>query len=218
VLEHMMFTELFDKLYFPPIDYPSQVLECGYGCGSWAVTMAQVFAESEVCLLLFSPVCSGADFIQQVTAIDVFPADLPDEPDNLEREIWNLNDPLTPTYRSHHYDLVHSRCVGPGIKKDRWRGYIRDLARLCSRGGWVQCAEWYYNIQSDSGRLNEQHYIYKWGEAYRSAMESDRDPRVGRTLASRLREAGLTNVDERSFRVPIGDWPTGEFDMLTSST
>jgi hypothetical protein len=117
---------------------------------------------------------------------------------------------MTPTYRANHYDLVHSRCVGPGIHKDRWRSYVRDLARLAKRGGYVQCVEWYYNVQSDSGRLKEENYIYKWGDAYRSAMQTDRDPRIGRTLTDKMRDAGLTDVQSRSFRVPIGDWSDGE--------
>jgi hypothetical protein len=127
----------------------------------------------------------------------------------MECEIWNLNEPLRPTYKSSHYDLIHSRCVGPGIHKDRWRGYIGDMARLLKHGGWLQCAEFYYNIQSDSGRLTEQHALYQWGHGYRATMESDRDPRVGRTLGDKLRHAGLVDMHTQTFQVPIGDWPTG---------
>src|ERR1700712_5027166 len=128
----------------------------------------------------------------------------------MDCEIWNLNDPLRPTYRSNYYDLIHSRCVGPGINKDRWRGYIADIVRLLRRGGWVQCAEFYYNIQSDSGRLTESHALYRWGQGYRAAMERDRDPRIGRTLSDKMRQAGLSDVSSRTFHIPIGDWPTGE--------
>jgi hypothetical protein len=145
-----------------------------------------------------------------VTAIDIWPADLPDEPDNLECEIWNLNDPLIPTYKTNHYDLIHSRCVGPGIKKDRWRSYVRELARLLKRDGWLQLAEYYYIIQSDSGRLTDDHALQQWGQAYRGAMERDRDPRIGRSLVDKMRSAGLHDVHSRTIHVPIGDWPTGE--------
>jgi hypothetical protein len=123
--------------------------------------------------------------------------------------VWNLNEPLIPTYRAGHYDLVHSRCVAPGIRKGRWPEYIRELRRLLKHGGWVQCAEFYYNVQSDSGRLTEHHELYRWGQAYRSAMDSDRDPRVGRSLGEKLNHAGFTDVHTRTFRIPIGDWHTG---------
>lgn len=147
----------------------------------------------------------------KVTAIDIYPAELPDEqPDNLDFEVWNLNDPLVPTYRSNHYDLIHSRLVAPGIKKTRWRSYIRDLARLLKRGGWVQVVEFYYIIQSDSGMLTDEHALQRWGTAYRAAMEQERDPRIGRNIRDLLRDAGLVDVNERSYRMPIGDWPDGK--------
>lgn len=142
--------------------------------------------------------------------MDIYPAELPDEPDNLECEIWNLNHRLTDAYGRDTYDLVHSRCVAPGIEKDRWSGYIRDLARVTARGGWVQCAEFYYNIQSDSGRLEEHDSLYQWGKLYREAIEIDRDPRVGRVLGDKMRRAGLHDVHTRTFNIPIGGWPTGE--------
>jgi len=126
-----------------------------------------------------------------------------------------LNEPLTSTYRSNSFDLIHSRCVGPGIKKSRWSSYIRDLARLLRRGGWVQMVEYYYNIQSDSGRLTDNHAMHRWGVTYRRTMEYiDRDPRIGRSLADKLRNAGLHDVHARTFQMPIGPWPTGEYDII----
>lgn len=133
-------------------------------------------------------------------------------PDNLEISFWDLNDRLTETFERETFDLIHSRCVGPGIKKDRWNGYIRDIARLLRRGGWVQMAEYYYHIQSDNGRLTEEHSIYKWAQTYRAVMEHylDRDPRVGRSLAEKLERAGLRDIHARAFQIPIGSWSTGE--------
>jgi hypothetical protein len=50
----------------------------------------------------------------------------------------------------------------------------------------------------------------KWGHAYRSAMETDRNPRIGVVLADKMRDAGLTDIQSQSFRVPIGDWSSGK--------
>ncbi|KAF2665681.1 S-adenosyl-L-methionine-dependent methyltransferase [Microthyrium microscopicum] len=190
VLEARILLEVFqNRLFLVPLEYPRQVLECGYGRGAWATQMALVYE------------C-------QVTAIDIYPAELSEEPENLVREIWNLNDRLLPTYRAGQYDLVHSRCVGLGIKKSRWRTYVRDLGQLTRRGGYVQLAEFYYNIQSDNGRLTENHAIYKWGVAFRTALDVDKDPRAYRNFERYLRDAGLTNVQTMSVHIPIGDWST----------
>ncbi|KAF2091998.1 S-adenosyl-L-methionine-dependent methyltransferase [Saccharata proteae CBS 121410] len=190
--QHDILRYLFDgRLFFPPISYPTKVLECGYGRGNWALEMAQTYTQSEV------------------TAIDLYPAELPDDqPDNLECEAWDLNQTLTPTYAPNYYDLVHSRFVGPGIKKDRWRGYLRDMARLLKRGGWVQMTEFYYIIQSDSGMLTDEHALTQWSNGYRYTMESDTDPRAGRNLGQMMRNAGLVDVQEIAYRLPIGGWST----------
>ncbi|KAE9992532.1 hypothetical protein EG327_008669 [Venturia inaequalis] len=189
-LQHQMFFELIGrKLFLPPVEYPMRILDCGAGFGNWACAMAEYFESS------------------QVTAIDIYPAVLPESSDNLEQQIWNLNDTLAGTYERDYYDLIHSRCVGPGITRSRWRNYVRDLSRLLCRNGWLQVAEYYYNIQSDNGRLTENHALHKWGTLYRGAQEAlGRDPRAARNLKQQLVGAGLHDVREQVFRVPIGGW------------
>ncbi|OMP88818.1 hypothetical protein BK809_0005539, partial [Diplodia seriata] len=193
--QHQILRYLFEgRLFFPPIQRPTKILDCGYGRGNWALEMAQTYPDSEV------------------TAIDVYPTnELPDDqPDNLEIEAWDLNQTLTPTYKPNEYDLIHSRLVAPGIKRDRWPRYIRDIVRLLKRGGWVQMAEFYYIIQSDSGLLTDEHALMQWSNGYRHTMEQDRDPRAGRHLGQLMRTAGLSDVQEVTYRMPIGGWPTGK--------
>jgi hypothetical protein len=49
IQQYRVFYELFDgKLFFPPLQYPRRILDCGYGQGNWAVTMAQTYHQSEV--------------------------------------------------------------------------------------------------------------------------------------------------------------------------
>ncbi|KAF2433501.1 hypothetical protein EJ08DRAFT_628691 [Tothia fuscella] len=192
-LQHKTLYHVFgDKLFLPPLEYPRRILDCGYGPGDWAVDMATTYSHSEV------------------IAMDIYPGyDLPSEPENLERHAWNLNDQLVPTYERDSFDLIHSRCVGPGIKTDRWAGYLRDLRRLLARGGYLQVAEFNYNIQSHSGLLTNNHDLQKWSQAYTSAMRGlDRNPNIGGHLEAKLREAGLSDVAGRCFQIPIGIWPT----------
>ena len=84
-----------------------------------------------------------------------------------------------------------------------------DLKRLLRPNGWVQLVEYYYIIQSDSGLLTSDHSLRQWSDGYKAALESVRDPRAGRNLSQMLRIAGLDRIEERTFRVPIGSWPTG---------
>ena len=99
--------------------------------------------------------------------------------------------------------------MAPGIKLNRWRSYIRDLKRLLRPNGWVQLVEYYYIIQSHSGLLTSNHSLQQWSDGYRAAIDGERDPRVGRNLGQMLRTAGFDSVEERTFHVPIGSWPSG---------
>jgi len=147
----------------------------------------------------------------QIEGVDIFPVQLPDQPDNLRLLLSNLNESLRRGgFSLNHYDLIHSRCVSPGIKKERWRRYVAELAALLRRDGWVQFVEYYYIIQSDSGRLTDQHALQQWGLVYRAAMERERDPRVGRNLRGLLRDANLRDIQERTYNVPIGGWSSGK--------
>ncbi|KAF1813552.1 S-adenosyl-L-methionine-dependent methyltransferase [Eremomyces bilateralis CBS 781.70] len=187
--QHDLVTAQFGSLYIAPVPNPSRVLDCGYGQGNWAVRMAEYFEDSEV------------------HGIDIYPISLPDEPENLELFCDDLNSRLTETYQQNYYDLIHSRFVQSGIKTRRWPTYAKDLARLTRRGGYVQMAEWYLNFQSDSGRLTESHALTQWYTLYQGACQQmNRNPRVGRELRRYLQDAGLQDIHDFCYRVPIGAW------------
>ncbi|KAH3915432.1 hypothetical protein HBI56_166380 [Parastagonospora nodorum] len=170
---------------------PNSVLDCGYGGGDWCVQFAETFEDCKV------------------TAIDIFPMGLPDQPDNLELFSYNLNDRLNDpeVFETRPYDLIHSRFVSPGIKKNRWASYIRDMRVLLRPGGWVQVAEYHLHIQSNSGRLTERSAVYRWWQGYaRSMTDLQRDPRVAPRLQELVAAAGLRDVQTDYKRLPIGGW------------
>lgn len=144
--------------------------------------------------------------------IDVFTDPLPEEPDNLRLEGYNLNDRLNhpSVFERSAYDLIHSRFVAQGIKSSRWESYVQDMKRLLKPGGWIQMMEYYVNIQSDSGLLSDQSALTQWWTAYASAMErSNRNPRIGQRLQPLMTSAGLRNVHGTRVCLPIGAWSPG---------
>ncbi|KAF5634119.1 methyltransferase [Fusarium sp. NRRL 25303] len=85
----------------------------------------------------------------QVLGIDVSPHMIPENPpDNMELQVDDLNGRFT--FRSNHFDVVHSQMVAGGIHANRWRSYIRDIFRVLKPGGWCQMVEIYFNAQSDN--------------------------------------------------------------------
>ncbi|KAF2661943.1 S-adenosyl-L-methionine-dependent methyltransferase [Lophiostoma macrostomum CBS 122681] len=180
-----------NRLYFPSVEDPEKILDCGYGRGDWAVAVAEEYEDCEV------------------TGIDIYPILIADQPSNLFLFGYNLNDRLNDpeVFERNAYDLIHSRFVGPGIKANRWASYVRDMKALMKPNGWLQMVEYYPNIQSWSGRLTSQSALTRWYQAYVSAMErSNRNPRIGQRLQSYMTEAGLRDVGGSILHLPIGGW------------
>ncbi|KAF1976163.1 S-adenosyl-L-methionine-dependent methyltransferase [Bimuria novae-zelandiae CBS 107.79] len=190
--QHNILFQLFgERYFFPRIDNPTSILECGYGRGDWVVRVAEEYEECEV------------------TGIDIYPVHLPDQPDNLTLFGYNLNDRLDDPEVFEHkpYDLIHSRSVAQGIESARWPHYIRDLRRWLKPAGWLQMAEYYLNIQSNNGSLTEQSALREWWRDYVRAMEeSKRNPRVARNLGQLLTDAGCRYIGGHTFDLPVGGW------------
>jgi hypothetical protein len=72
-------------------------------------------------------------------------------------------------------------------------------------------AEYYLNIQSNSGRLGTDSALQNWWGKYTEAMESSRrDPRVGpQRLGRLLADAGYKHISVNTFQLPIGGWRSG---------
>lgn len=193
--QHDLMSRLLGNRLFSnriPVTEPQSILECGYGGGDWAVQCADEFEDCEV------------------TAIDIFPMQVSDQPENLELIGHNLNDPLRDPdiFKANQYDLIHSRFVFPGIKTERWPRYIRDVKLLLRPGGWVQVMEYLPIIQSHNGRLTEDSAVRRWWQSYQAAMtRMDRDPRIGRRLSQLLVENRYRDVAVDILQLHIGGWP-----------
>ncbi|MCJ1277787.1 hypothetical protein MMC21_005601 [Puttea exsequens] len=99
-----------DKLIFPPLTNPTNILDCGYGAASWSIEVAEAYANSEV------------------IGIDISPHMKPDDtPENFWPELDDINRPFT--YEPNTFDLVQSRMVGGGINASRWPSYLRDIKK-----------------------------------------------------------------------------------------
>lgn len=138
-----------------------------------------------------------------------------DEPENLKLVGYNLNDRLNDpeVFQLKAYDLVHSRFISAGLKRNRWPSYIRDIrALLRPSTGWVQLTEYHMHIMSDNGRLTPEMAVYRWWHAYVESMQAmNRDARIGARLEGLLVEAGLRNVYVDFRRLPIGGWSAGAY-------
>ncbi|KAH7070990.1 S-adenosyl-L-methionine-dependent methyltransferase [Paraphoma chrysanthemicola] len=192
--QHDILRRLFGDAILSPsvrLNDPTKVLDCGYGGGDWSVEFAEEYEDCEV------------------TGLDIFPLRLVDQPDNLDLVGYNLNDRLNDpeVFRLRAYDLIHSRFVAPGIKRNRWPSYFRDIRNLLRSGGYVQVVEYQLHILSNNGRLTDQSAVYQWWREYVAAMRDlNREPRIGPSLKGHAEAAGFRNVQVEYRRLPIGSW------------
>ncbi|KAJ4291670.1 hypothetical protein N0V90_009565 [Kalmusia sp. IMI 367209] len=185
-----------ERYFFPRINNPRKILDCGYGRGDWVVQVAEEYEQCEV------------------TGVDIYPALVADQPDNLTLFGYNLNERLNDpeVFERSAYDLIHSRFVAQGIKINRWAPYVQDMKRLVRPNGFVEMVEYYLNIQSDNGRLTTESALRRWWDAYVAAMQrSNRNPRIAQTLQQLLADAGFRDVGGTTLHLPIGGWHTGVF-------
>ncbi|TQV94783.1 UMTA methyltransferase [Cordyceps javanica] len=183
-LMHDVLLKVFDnRLIFPPIVSPRNVLDCGCGAANWAVDVAEQYPDCEV------------------LGIDVSPHMLPDHPPpNLDFQIDDLNARFT--FPANSFDLVHSQMVAGGVHASRWPSYVRDMYRVTKHGGWCQIVEMYLNAQSDNGRLT-----------YGKFLESRKNPRAALHMATWMESAGFVDIESKLITLPMSAWPTEPRDQ-----
>ncbi|KAI9821314.1 MAG: hypothetical protein M1827_004050 [Pycnora praestabilis] len=187
-IQHNVLNRVFDdKLIFPPMRNPKNILDCGYGAANWAVEVAENYPECEV------------------IGVDISPHMKPDEtPENLWLQLDDLNQSFT--YPRNTFDLVHSRLITGGINKSRWPGYLRDVLKVLKPGGWFQMVELYYNCQSDNGSLTEEHALREWSTKYLSALEEIKDLRAPLRLNTMMANAGFVDMESKMIPLPLCAW------------
>ncbi|KAL2267536.1 hypothetical protein VTJ83DRAFT_4813 [Remersonia thermophila] len=191
---HGIFNMMFDnRLLFPPISQPRRILDCGYGCGSWAIDVAEQYPECEV------------------IGIDIYPYPMPEVlPPNVDFQLDDLNRPST--FESNYFDLVHSRMMAGGIHANRWMNYLRDIYRILRPGGWCQMVEMYFNAQSDNGTLTDNHALRVWSRSYMQSVQPAKDPRAPLQLQSWMTQAGFVDVECQMIILPLSGWSTDPRD------
>ncbi|SCO18615.1 related to methyltransferase [Fusarium fujikuroi] len=218
---HGVLSRLFDgRLIFPPIRSPRRILDCGCGPGDWAIEVATQYPDAEVSFpyaIGKSPL-QGAIFVGHPSQAKF---DTPCSIIELEasgscRLLWSHPRASRRfTFRSNHFDVVHSQMVAGGIHANRWRSYIRDIFRVLKPGGWCQMVEIYFNAQSDN-----DHALSQWSRQYLESQQPYKDPRAPLQLASWMRSAGFTEVESRLLTLPMCGWSSvpRDYDIGRSNT
>jgi len=132
--------------------------------------------------------------------------------------VYTKNRPVTLRSSSRRYGKNILGPVFPGrmFTCFIWCGFQLEVLtpeshRVLKPGGWLQCVEFYYNIQSDNGSLTDNHALRQYSSTFLRAMEGKKDLRAALRLEAMMRDAGLVEIGSRMIPLPLNGWSQSEY-------
>ncbi|KZL66337.1 SAM-dependent methyltransferase, partial [Colletotrichum tofieldiae] len=180
-----------DKLFLAPIgNNPQKVLDLGTGTGIWAIDFADEFPSADVIGVDISPIQPGW-----------VPPNCKFQIDNFEEE-W--------TWPTEYFHYIHIRHLEASVAD--WPKLYSQAFEHLKPGGYIEVKE--IDIEDHSQSLGddlpEDHIYRRWAKIMFEATD-----RFGKTLkqtrdhgiAGGLRNAGFVDIVEKSWPIPVGNWP-----------
>ena len=148
--------------------------------------------------------CSVWSLLAVVTGFDLAPPPTTWVPPNCKLEV---DDALKPWYFSHKMDLVHIRDLFGSFSNEQWGLLYKQAYNNLAPGGWIEQLETDIVAKSDDSSLPEDSYIGSWDELFYPLFEEMGKPiDTVHHIRSRIEAAGFTNVHEKRYKIPLGDW------------
>ena len=168
--------------YAAPVERPRLVLDVGSGTGQWGFDICRALPDAEVVGFDLQPGKGG-------------------QPANYHFLRGNLLQGLP--FAADQFDFVHQRLLTMGIPVSSWASVVDDLVRVTSVGGWVELVEISWSM-TPAGPATERFMLLAGQIGRRLGL--DTTDILFRSLDQGLRRAGLTAVERREFRLPVGEW------------
>jgi len=75
-------------------------------------------------------------------------------------------------------------------------------------GGWIEHVELSSIARSDDGSLKPDTALVKWADIFQKiGAATGKSFSISETAPDLIREAGFTNIQHRTLKIPIGTWP-----------
>lgn len=190
--QHYVLRQAFKGNYAAPLQQPGDILDVGSGTGRWAKEMALAFPNAKVVALDIKEPQVADEHEATFAGSDLHPA-------NYRFVRANILEGLP--FPDAAFDFVHQRLLFFAIPTDRWQFVVNELMRVTRPGGWVEIVEGHYGYEP-MGPAAQQ-----ISDAMLPAMlQRGIDPRRSAELEQFLRDAGLQQVQQRTVKLPVGDW------------
>ncbi len=182
--QHYLLRQVMKGIYIAPIpDNANAILDVGCGSGRWGVEMAQAFPQAQVI---------GIDLEEMISAGRAKPANY------LFKQANALG---TFPFAENSFDCVHQRLMLMSIPAFKWQDVLHEIVRVTKPGGWIELIEVGCTIWPQGPATQ------KWYSWLRELCESyNHDADMPAKLKGMAQEAGIRNVKEFIYDVPIGQW------------
>ncbi|CAG8562309.1 4396_t:CDS:2 [Ambispora leptoticha] len=160
------------------------VLDAGCGSGVWCLDMATEWPDVEFL---------GLDISR------VFPEDI--KPKNVKFGEHNILEKIP--VDDGHFTFIHQRFLCGGIPIADWEGNIlKEFARICKPGGWVEFLESDVKFVSPSPNAD-----WLWTSFIKFWELRGMDVNIGIHLEGYLiKDGNFTNIHHETLDIPIGSW------------
>jgi SAM-dependent methyltransferase len=181
-VQHYALRATLGASYIAPVQQPARILDVGSGSGQWGYDVCQQFPEAYVVgfdLERSSPPWPAAYAFVRGNLLQGLP------------------------FGDDRFDFTHQRLMISGIPLQAWPPSARDLVRVTRPGGWIELVEgatWIDQAGPAAERLCDLMCQLA------RLLGLDSSGFVFRSLNRYLEDAGATQIETRSFAVPIGTW------------
>jgi SAM-dependent methyltransferase len=189
--QHHALYQLFKTHVLAPVLQPESVLDVGCGTGQWCCDVAKEYPYAQIV---------GID------KAEPFPTSVA-RPLNFRFTQCDILRGLPFPDRS--FDYVHQRFMVLAIPAASWPFVIAELARVTKPLGYIELVEGGTEFYQ-AGPATEQ--LVQWGTELSKRRGIDATQMS--SLGDWLREAGVRNVEARSFAVRLGKWGGREGDLF----
>jgi ubiquinone/menaquinone biosynthesis C-methylase UbiE len=181
-IQHYATQAVCGRRYYAPLENPKHAIDIGTGTGTWLKEMAVDFPEC------------------QFLGIDLSPSKLKRPlPENCTFEQIDALKGIP--HPDGSFDYVHSRFLTTAIPKDAWPKYIKECARLCAPGGWIEI------VDTNGCFVNGGPGCEQFNNWVRNGLLTRGiDVETTTQLDVFLKEAGIENITVETIKAPFGKW------------
>lgn len=182
--QHYLLRQVMRGIYIAPVsDAASAVLDVGCGTGRWGTEMARAFPGAQVI---------GID-LEEVSGTGM------EKPANY---LFKQGNALgTFPFAENSFDFVHMRLMLMSIPAFKWSDVLNEIVRVARPGAWIEFVETGCTIWPQGP--NTQKW-YGWVREVCQRYSQDAD--LPHKIKIMAQEAGIRNVHEFTYDIPIGQW------------